>query len=505
MALPSWSNSQIISQLVTGSRWYGETITYSFPYLASGMTGAAGEGRTFRPLTETQQSSARLAMTVWDDLIAPAIRLADEGGNIRFGLSSTATDYAHSYFPPNGSIWFNARDSGLFAPRVGEYSFETYVHEIGHALGLDHMGEYNGPGNNRPSSFQDSSVYSIMSYFGPEHRLGYGQVAWADWIGGDGRLYSPQTPMLSDVLAIQSLYGKDPMTRVDNTVYGFNTNILGDLSQIYDFSKNLNPILTVYDSGGIDTLDLSGYSTPSVINLGDGLFSSCNNMSDNIAIAYGCAIENAVGGSGNDVISGNALNNRLVGGRGDDVIDGGRGLDWSSFLGRLSDYQITTSINGRTQVKDNANGRDGNDVLSSVERMLFSDFGLAFDIDGAAGKAYRLYKAAFDRPPDYFGLGFWLNAMDMGVTQEAVANGFIASDEFASVFGNHSSNETFVTLLYRHVLHRDPDTAGATFWNEALHWGASRAHVLSLFSESPENLDQTAALVANGIQYQPWA
>lgn len=505
MALPSWSNSQIISQLINGSRWYGESISYAFPTLTTGITGAANEAQTFSPLTAAQQSIVQLAMSVWGDLIHSDVVLTTGSPDIRFGLSVTATEYAHSYFPPNGSVWFNATDAGLLGPAVGNYSFETYLHEIGHALGLEHMGDYNGSGNNRASCYQDSSVFSIMSYFGPEHRLGQGQVAWADWVGADGRTYAPQTPMLNDVMAIQEIYGKDITTRVANTVYGFNCNISGSLSTIYDFSKNLHPILTIYDAAGTDTLDLSGYNTASAINLGEGQYSSCNSMTNNIAIAYGCAIENATGGSGDDTITGNALANCLIGGKGNDVIEGAGGLDWSVYDGKLAEYQTAVGADHKIRVADSIVGRDGSDVLSDVERLYFADYALSFDVSGAAGKAYRLYKAAFDRAPDYKGLGFWVRAMDQGVTQESVAGGFIASDEFATVFGTNSTNDTFVSLLYRHVLHRDPDAAGAKFWNDALNWGATRAHVLSLFSESPENLGQTELLVVNGIQYQPWS
>jgi hypothetical protein len=88
----------------------------------------------------------------------------------------------------------------------------------------------------------------------------------------------------------------------------------GTLSAIYNFSVNLHPILTIYDSAGTDTLNLSGWSTPSLIDLTPGAYSSCNSMTYNIAIAYTCNIENAIGGTGADTITGNSLNNYLDGG-----------------------------------------------------------------------------------------------------------------------------------------------------------------------------------------------
>jgi Ca2+-binding RTX toxin-like protein len=199
---------------------------------------------------------------------------------------------------------------------------------LGHAFGLDHMGDYNGTGNWTPSSFQDSQVYSVMSYFGPNTGRGSSsQIAWADWVGRDGRTYSPQTPMLNDVLAIQTIYGADTTTRTGDTVYGFGSNVSGSMAAIFDFTVNANPILTIYDAAGVDTLNLSGWDTNCTINLAPGSFSSGNSMTNNIAIAYSCFIENAVGGSAADQITGNALANRLDGGAGNDSLFGGDGDD----------------------------------------------------------------------------------------------------------------------------------------------------------------------------------
>jgi serralysin len=45
----------------------------------------------------------------------------------------------------------------------------------------------------------------------------------ADWVGRDQQIHSPQTPMVNDVLAIQSMYGTSTTTRSGDTVYGFNS------------------------------------------------------------------------------------------------------------------------------------------------------------------------------------------------------------------------------------------------------------------------------------------
>lgn len=342
MALTSWTDRQILNQLDSGYKWSGSTITYSFATSSTGIYTGGGEGG-FSALTAAGQASAQLALQLWDDLITPTFTQVSSGtsytsSNIEFGMGTSGIGYAHAYYPSVGSVWFNATygstsgGNNLVAPVVGQHGFVSYIHEIGHALGLDHMGDYNGSQTSGPSSYQDSTVYSVMSYYGPSWGTGTsngeGLVAWADWVGLDGKRYSPQTPMLNDIMAIQAKYGVDTTTRVDDTVYGFNSTISGATGAVYDFTRNGNPILTIFDSAGNDTLDLSGWSTSSIIDLAPGGFSSCNGMTHNIAIAYSCEVENAVGGAGDDTISGNALANSLHGGAGRDTLFGLEGDDW---------------------------------------------------------------------------------------------------------------------------------------------------------------------------------
>ncbi|MDS4055372.1 M10 family metallopeptidase C-terminal domain-containing protein, partial [Accumulibacter sp.] len=389
MALATWTQQQILDQLISGYSWSGSTITYAFPTAASGMYGSQ-ELAGFVGLNATQQTAAERALQTWDDLIAPdLVRTTTGGSNIEIGTSSTGVSYAHAYYPSIGSVWFNRAYADLMSPQIGQYSFQVYVHELGHAFGLDHMGNYNGAGNWTPSSFQDSQVYSVMSYFGPNTGRGSSNdIAWADWVGRDGRTYSPQTPMLNDVLAIQKIYGAETTTRTGDTVYGFGSNVTGSLAPIFDFALNANPILTIYDAGGNDTLNLSGWNTNCTIDLAPGSFSSGNSMTNNIAIAYSCNIENAVGGSAADQITGNALANRLDGGAGndslfggagddvlvaslgDDLLDGGDGRDSVVFSGAYGSYTYTYSDSVGFNFYSTVTGSD---VVRNMETFVFAD------------------------------------------------------------------------------------------------------------------------------------
>jgi Ca2+-binding RTX toxin-like protein len=337
------------------------------------MYTGGGEGAGFHFFSGNQITMAEFALAGWDDLITPDFVRGTGFTDIEFGYTTTGIDFAHAYYPGVGSAWFNANDSRLTNPTLGQYGYETFIHELGHALGLNHMGDYDAsdPGSIHPYSFQDSTVLSVMSYFGPSHFDGQGEVMWADWIKG-GISYSVQTPMVNDIMAIQAIYGAETSTRSGNTVYGFNSNITGSAATFYDFTRNGNPILSIYDSGGIDTLDLSGYSTSCNISLAAGSYSDCNEMTFNIGIAYTATIENAVGGSANDTLTGNGVDNLLTGNGGNDLIKGGGGNDIAVFRGEFDNYTIVVNGDGSYTVTDHV-GLDGNDTLTSIELLRFRD------------------------------------------------------------------------------------------------------------------------------------
>lgn len=357
MSKPQWSNAQIIAQLDSGSHWSGTNLTYRFP--SDGFWLEGGETDGFTPLNATQKAVATAVIKLWDDLINPDFSLT-QGANsdIKIANTTTAVDYAHAYYPgaynAAGSVWFdptnNSGTNNLATPKLGEWGYQVFIHEIGHALGLDHPGEYNGgdPTYSRDAHFkQDSQQYTVMSYFEASE-------TGADWIASDGREYNPQTPMLYDVLTIQSIYGAETTTRSGKTVYGYGSNAG---NAVYDFAKNPHPVICIYDAGGTDTLDLSLSKYGCTLDLNPGAFSNTDKMTSNISIAFETWIENAIGGKAGDKISGNKQNNALSGLAGNDKIYGAAGND------KLSGGDGNDLLQGNSG-KDELDGGTGKDTLT---------------------------------------------------------------------------------------------------------------------------------------------
>ncbi|MFZ6874048.1 DUF4214 domain-containing protein [Undibacterium sp. Di27W] len=227
-------------------------------------------------------------------------------------------------------------------------------------------------------------------------------------------------------------------------------------------------------------------------------------VSFNSALSSFANVENLRAYDKNAVsLVGNAGNNLMSGSTGNDTIDGGAGKDTVYYNGNASRYQVSKV--GNTYLVKDSTGQAGTDTLINIEMLEFDDHNIAFDVNGIAGQAYRLYQAAFDRKPDFAGLGYWIKDMERGSSLTTVAAGFFSSPEFQKLYGKAPSNTTLITNFYNNVLHRSPDKAGFDYWIGAMESGKiSAAGVLASFCESAENQAQVIGSIQNGIEFAIW-
>ena len=303
----------IANQLVNGY-WNGDDHHFAASQggsISVNITALTPEGRTL----------AREALGLWTDIIGVSFSEVASGGQIVFDDNEEG---AHS-----DGIWSRGIISSAnvnvstqwladYGTGLGRYAFQTYIHEIGHALGLGHAGHYNMEASypNDVLFQNDSWATSIMSYFDQREN---------SYFGGLGFTSSyVATPMMADILAMSTLYGLSTTTRTGNTTYGFNSNAG---RAVFNASLYPDVAYTIFDSGGVDTLDYSGFNNRQKISLTAETFSNIGANVGNVVIARGVVIENAIGGGGSDEITGNAANNVLSGGAGGDSLTGGAGAD----------------------------------------------------------------------------------------------------------------------------------------------------------------------------------
>ncbi|MDD5753786.1 MAG: M10 family metallopeptidase C-terminal domain-containing protein [Methylococcales bacterium] len=360
--------------------------------------------------SDAQQQAARLAFQDYANIaklkFVEVPNGSSEKADITFVNVSTLGSAAADTTTPtswmndfeNALVRVNLSDKSNADVSVGSSGYSTFLHEIGHALGLKHPRSYGGDGQGSVFPFladaKDNAQYTVMSYNSHPYKNADGYDFYSN-----SAAISAKTPLLYDIAAVQSLYG-------ENTNYK-----TGD--DIYRWDTNTDPYMTIWDSGGVDTIDASNQTQSQTIDLRAGQFSSIGAIGlmytdnstelyppkDNLSIAYNTIIEKAIGGSANDTLIGNSVANQLTGNAGSDNFVFASQLsafnvdtitDFNPLEDKITfDRSIFNTLNPGSQLNANAL-LVGNNVVSAentIEHLIFDSLNhsLYYDSDGIGG------------------------------------------------------------------------------------------------------------------------
>ncbi|MDX0855726.1 matrixin family metalloprotease [Sinorhizobium medicae] len=395
-----------IDGLLGDWKWAVKDFTFSFPTSASFYGSGYGNGepqKGFAVLDAAQQTTARAAFDQFSSVAKVSFteiaESATKHADVRLA-SSDAPSTAWAYFPSTaaegGDAWFNSSSGYYSRPMKGNYAYVIFLHEIGHALGLEHAHEGNVMPANRDS--MEYTVMSYRSYVGASTTTGYINETWG---------YA-QSLMMYDIAALQHIYGADFTTQSGNTTYRWSPTsgemFINGVGQNAPGGNKI--LLTVWDGGGTDTYDFSNYTTALKVDLRPGEWTTTSAVQlaklrhDDSKVAIGnianalqyqsdarSLIENAKGGAGNDVITGNAAanvlwgndgndrligangNDNLVGGAGADRLEGGNGNDLANY------YNAAAGVVADIYSPGSNRGEAAGDTYVSVERLYGSAFG----------------------------------------------------------------------------------------------------------------------------------
>lgn len=409
------ASGSIIDGIVADYRWDASKLTFGFRQQDIDANGKSdfdeGNWRKFyEAIFNNASSFTKLSFIETSFETATLNQLMEVGGG---GQSSNPYPELAEQLGGRAQTYTQINISGPVAEAseviiIGRYS-DVWFHEIGHSLGLRHTFEAPNLIDDNVSSAEDlgdhflnSSLYSVMSY--SPNVWGEDNPWTTDYDPGQTVVNAfAGSFMPIDIAALQQMYGQKAAATGDD-IYVFTDDLVTN-----------GGYRTIWDTGGVDTVRYDGNSAAK-IDLraatlrkevgGGGFLSTSEALNGGFLIAHGVRIENASGGSGNDLVIGNGSANKLYGmagndwlegGGGNDLLTGGAGADTFMFdnasvsgVDRITDFDADDRLYVTRALRDN-NGDGIITFANSTLKLDGTDRGDRVILDGVNGSQGLIY------------------------------------------------------------------------------------------------------------------
>jgi serralysin len=358
------------------------------------------------------------------------------------------------------------------------------LHEVGHALGLQHpLGE---------SDSSDAVVLldrfaSLSNTVMIDRTNAQTGGLWPTWFG------------TLDMQALRFLYGSRGVST------GADRYMVADMAP--------KSYVCILDDGGDDVLDASTSPIGVTLDLRPGRLSSVGlnsqgePLKDNFSLGVGTAIETAIGSPFDDLLIGSDAPNRLQGNGGSDILDGNGGLDWAVLKGARAGWLLEPLAATSSWFVTARDGVSGAAELRRIERVLFDDKVVAFDLAKGdnAGQALLLIGAVLGRDATLSKaalLGQVIGLFDQGFTMQQLAGAVMRLPIWGGVLTATNSAEDIARHLLKINKGTDPTAAEIATAAQAIS-GQVQGTYLATLAATDANVAKIdlVGLAATGFEY----